>query len=101
MKAFVSTVALANLAVTAAHLFLAGKLNSALTVAGSVRIGVLAGALTLVGVGLLWTRLKRIGSFVLIAGVREWAGDRQPRTLCRRRPEQRVRRRAQRLRNSV
>jgi hypothetical protein len=33
-----------------------------------VRIGAYAGALTLVGVGLLWTRLKRTGAFVLIIG---------------------------------
>ncbi len=68
MKAFVSTIALANLALTILHLFLAGKLNPALTVAASMRIGAYASALTLAGVGLLWTRLKRIGSFVLIIG---------------------------------
>lgn len=68
MKVFVSIVALANLAVTVLHLFLAGKLNPALTVAGSIRIGVYASALTLAGLGLLWTRLKRVGSFVLIIG---------------------------------
>ena len=68
MKAFVSIIALANLAVTILHLFLAGKLNPALTVASSIRIGAYAGALTLAGVGLLWTRLKRVGSFVLIIG---------------------------------
>jgi hypothetical protein len=68
MKAFVAIIALTNLAVTVLHLFLAGKLNSALTAAGSVRIGAYAGALTLVGVGLLWTRLKRTGAFVLIIG---------------------------------
>jgi len=39
MKAFVSIIAMANFAVTVLHLFLAGKLNPALTVAGSVRIG--------------------------------------------------------------
>lgn len=66
MKAFVSIIALANIAVTVLHLYLAGVLNPALTVAGSVRIGAFAGALTLAGVGLLWTRRKRIGSFVLI-----------------------------------
>ncbi len=68
MKAFVSIIALTNLAVTVLHLFLAGKLNPALTVASSVRIGASAAALTLAGVGLLWTRLKRIGSFILIIG---------------------------------
>jgi hypothetical protein len=68
MKTFVSIIALANLAVTVLHLFLAGKLNPGLTVAGSVRIGAYAGVLTLAGVGLLWTRLKRIGSLVLIIG---------------------------------
>lgn len=68
MKAFVSIIALVNLAVTVLHLFLAGKLNPALTAASSVRIGAYAGALTLAGVGLLWTRLKRIGAFVLIIG---------------------------------
>jgi hypothetical protein len=68
MKAFVAIIALTNLAVTVLHLFLAGKLNPALTAAGSVRIGAYAGALTLVGVGLLWTRLKRTGAFVLIIG---------------------------------
>jgi hypothetical protein len=66
MKAFVSIVALANLAVTVLHLYLAGELNPALTVAGSVRIGASADALTLAGVGLLWTRPKRIGAFVLV-----------------------------------
>ncbi|MGA1988445.1 MAG: hypothetical protein ABSG72_19410 [Candidatus Sulfotelmatobacter sp.] len=66
MKAFVSIIAMANFAVTVLHLFLAGKLNPALTVAGSVRIGAYAAALTLAGVGLLWTRGKKIGSFVLI-----------------------------------
>ena len=34
----VTIIALANLAVTVLHLFLAGKLNPALTVAGSMRI---------------------------------------------------------------
>src|SRR5580692_4604265 len=68
MKAFVSTIALTNLAFTVLHLFLAGKLNPALTVASSVRIGAYASALTLAGVGLLWTRLKRIGAFFLIIG---------------------------------
>jgi len=66
MKSSVSIIALANFAVTVLHLFLAGKLNPALTVASSMRIGVYAGALTLAGVGLLWTRLKRVGSLVLI-----------------------------------
>ena len=68
MKALVSVIALANLAVTILHLFLAGKLNPALMVASSIRIGAYAGALTLAGVGLLWTRLKRIGSLVLMIG---------------------------------
>jgi len=68
MKALVSIIALANLAVTFLHLYLAGNLNPALTVAGSMRIGAYAGALTLAGVGLLWTRLRRVGSFVLILG---------------------------------
>ena len=66
MKAFVSTVALANLAVTISHLYLAGKLNPTLSVTGSMRIGAFAVALTLVGLGLLWMRRKMIGSFVLI-----------------------------------
>jgi hypothetical protein len=66
MKAFVSIVALANLALTVLHLYLARELNPALTIAGSVRIGASAGALTLAGVGLLWTRRKRIAAFVLI-----------------------------------
>jgi hypothetical protein len=66
MKSFVSIVALANLAVTVLHLYLAGELNPALSVADSMRIGAFAGALTLAGVGLLWTRQKRIGSFLLI-----------------------------------
>lgn len=68
MKALVSILALANLAVTFLHLFLAGKLNPALTLAGSLHIGAYAGALTLAGVGLLWTRLKKIGALVLIFG---------------------------------
>jgi len=66
MKSSVSIIALANFAVTVLHLFLAGKLNPALTVASSMRIGAYAGALTLAGVGLLWARLKRVGSLVLI-----------------------------------
>ena len=66
MKSFVSIVALANLAITFLHLYLAGKLNPALTLASSLRIGALAAALTLAGLALLWTRLKRTGAFVLI-----------------------------------
>ena len=62
----VSIIALANLAVTLLHLYLAGVLNPALTIASSVRIGAQTGALTLAGVGLLWTRAKKIGSFVLM-----------------------------------
>jgi hypothetical protein len=66
LKAFISIVALANFAVTIWHLYLAGEVNPALPVAESVRIGAFAGTLTLAGVGLLWTRRKKIGSLVLI-----------------------------------
>ncbi len=66
IKAFVSIVALANLVITVLHLYLAGELNPTLTLASSVRIGAIAGALTLAGVGLVWTRRKRIGAFALI-----------------------------------
>jgi hypothetical protein len=67
IRFFVSAAAVANFAVTVWHLYLAEKLNPALSVGESVRIGAFAGALTLAGVVLVWTQRQKIGSLVLIA----------------------------------
>ncbi len=67
MRVWLPVAALANYAVTVWHTYLAEKVNPALPVAETVRIAVLAGALTLAGVVLLWTRRPKIGSLVLIA----------------------------------
>jgi hypothetical protein len=66
MRAFVSVVAVAHYAVTVWHLYLAQKLNPALPTGELVRIATFAGALTLVGVALVWTQRLKVGSLVLI-----------------------------------
>ena len=66
MRGFVTVAAAANYAVTLWHLYVAEQVNPALVPAEAVRIAVFAGVLTLVGVGLLWTRHRKVGSVVLI-----------------------------------
>lgn len=67
IRFFASAAAVANFAVTVWHLYLAEKLNPALSVGECVRIGAFAGALTLAGVVLVWTQRQKIGSLVLVA----------------------------------
>lgn len=67
LRVLLSVAAVANYAVTVWHTYLAVKVNPALPVAEAVRIVTFAGALTLAGVGLLWTRRPKIGSLVLVA----------------------------------
>ncbi|HZS62540.1 MAG TPA: hypothetical protein VFA43_24955 [Gemmatimonadaceae bacterium] len=67
LKLFASLLAVANFAVTIWHLYLADKLNPAIPFAESARIATFAGALTLAGVALCWTRRPRIGSLLLVA----------------------------------
>jgi hypothetical protein len=67
MRGLLLVAALANYAVTVWHAYLAEKVNPALPAAEAVRIAAFAGALTLVGVALLWRRQQKIGSLFLIA----------------------------------
>jgi hypothetical protein len=62
-----AALALVNYAVTIWHAYLAAKVNPALPAADFARIAGISGALTLAGIVLLWTRLPKIGSVVLIA----------------------------------
>ena len=66
VKVFLSTTALANLAVVLWHLYLAVQMHPGLLGTAPVRIAILTGGLTLVGVALVWTRYPKIGSLVLI-----------------------------------
>jgi hypothetical protein len=66
VRVFLSTAALANLAVVLWHLYLAVEMHPGLLGTAPVRIAILTGTLTLVGVALLWTRYPKIGSLVLI-----------------------------------
>lgn len=66
LKIFATIAASANFAVTIWHLYLADKLNPAIPLAESIRIGVLAGALTVAGIAFCWTRRPRVGSLILI-----------------------------------
>jgi hypothetical protein len=67
MKVVLTIAALANYGVTVWHAYLAKRVNPALPAAEAVRIAAIAGALTLVGVALLWRGQQMIGSLVLIA----------------------------------
>jgi hypothetical protein len=67
MKVWLSVAALANYAVTVWHAYLAGRVNPALPAGEALRIAAFAGALTLVGVALVWRRHPKLGSLVLIA----------------------------------
>ncbi len=66
MRVVLSVTALANLAFTVWHLYLAEKINPAMPVAQSVWIAVFAGVPMLVGVVLLGVKWHRTGSLVLI-----------------------------------
>ena len=66
IKVLLSLVALANLGVTLWHLYLAVEMHPGLLGTAPVRIAIQTGALTLVGVVLLWTRYPKVGSLVLI-----------------------------------
>jgi len=66
VRVFLSIAALANLAVALWHLYLAVEIHPGLLGPAPVRIAILTGALTLVGVALVWTRYPKIGSLVLI-----------------------------------
>ena len=65
-KRLLSIAAIANYAVTIWHTYLAGRVNPGLPVTELVRITIISGLLTLVGIALLWTARPKIGSFVLI-----------------------------------
>jgi hypothetical protein len=66
VRLFLTTAALANLAVVLWHLYLAVEMHPGLLGTAPVRIAILTGALTLAGVGLLWTRYPKVGSLVLL-----------------------------------
>jgi hypothetical protein len=66
VRVFLSTAALANLSVTLWHLYLAVEMHPGVLGTAPVRIAIQTGALTLVGVALLWTRYPKIGSLVLL-----------------------------------
>ena len=66
VRVLLSIAAVANLAITLWHLYLAVEMHPGLLGTAPVRIAIQAGALTLVGVALLWTRYPKIGSLVLI-----------------------------------
>lgn len=66
VKVFLSIAALANLAVALWHLYLAVEMHPGLLGMAPVRIAILTGALTLLGVSLLWTRYPKTGSLVLV-----------------------------------
>jgi hypothetical protein len=66
-RVFLLIAALANLAVTLWHLRLSVDMHPGLLGAASVRIAIQTGIVTLIGVALLWTRYRTIGSLLLIA----------------------------------
>lgn len=66
VRVFLSIAALANLAVALWHLYLAVEMHPGLLGTAPVRIAILTGALTLLGVALLWTRYPKTGALVLI-----------------------------------
>jgi hypothetical protein len=65
VKVFATVAALANYAAVLWHLYLEVQLRPATPMAEVVRIALIAGALTFVGLGLLWIRWQKIGSVVL------------------------------------
>ncbi len=67
MRVWLSVTALTNLAVIVWHADLARRVNPALPAAEAARIAAIAGALTLIGVALVWVRRGKIGPLVLIA----------------------------------
>jgi hypothetical protein len=66
VRVFLSIAALANLAVALWHLYLAVEMHPELLGTAPVRIAILTGALTLLGVALLWTHYPKTGSLVLM-----------------------------------
>lgn len=67
LKLFLSIAALANLAVTLWHLYLAVEMHAGMPGAVAARIAIQAAVVTVIGVALVWTRHPKIGSLVLIA----------------------------------
>ncbi|MHB8815002.1 MAG: hypothetical protein ACYDAE_17255 [Steroidobacteraceae bacterium] len=65
LKIFATVAALANYAAVLWHLDLVAKLQPEAPVAPSIRIAIIAGALTLAGLVLLWMRWHKTGSGVL------------------------------------
>lgn len=65
IKVFATAAALANYATVLWHLYLVAKLQPAAPMAESVRIALIAGALTLAGLALLWRRWHKTGSLLL------------------------------------
>jgi hypothetical protein len=66
IRGFLSIAVLANLALALWHLYLAVEMHPGLLGTAPVRIAILTGTLTLIGVALLWTRYPKTGSLVLI-----------------------------------
>ncbi len=66
VRVFLSFAALGNFALTLWHLHLAVEMHPGLLGTAPVRIAIQTGALTLVGLALIWTRYLKIGSLVLI-----------------------------------
>ncbi len=65
VKIFATVAALANYAAILWHLYLEVQLHPMTPIAELVRIASIAGALTAVGLALLWIRWPKIGSAVL------------------------------------
>lgn len=65
VKLYATVAALANYAAILWHLYLEVQLRPATAMAELVRIASIAGALTAVGLALLWIRWQKIGSAVL------------------------------------
>lgn len=66
IRVVLSIAAVANLAVTFWHLYLAVEMHSGLLATTAMRIAIPASVLTLIALGLLWTRYPKIGSLVLM-----------------------------------
>jgi hypothetical protein len=66
IRVFLVIAALANLAATYWHLYLAVEMHPGMLGAMAPRIAIQASLFTLGGLALLWTRFRKIGSAVLI-----------------------------------